>query len=47
MKKDENKRVPKAILLVLLINIFFSVRGNNIKPINISIGNFTESHIGI
>ena len=47
IKKDENNNVPKVILFILFMNIFFSVKGNNIKPINIITGNFTESHIGI
>ena len=35
------------MLFILLTNIFFSVKGNNIKPININKGNFTKSHIGM
>ena len=47
LKKVENNNVPKVMLLILFTNIFFSVKGSNNKPINIIIGSFTESHIGI
>ena len=35
IKRDEANRVPIIILFCLLINIFFSVKGSNTKPINI------------
>ena len=36
INKDETNRVPITILFFLFINIFFSVKGNNTKPININ-----------
>ena len=47
INKDETNRVPIAILFFLFINIFFSVKGNSTKPININSGNLTKSHIGM